>query len=240
MRGPRDDLLAISRDVRRMRRRPIREIHHASHSAQGSPPDTLPRVHTGKSRLPPRILVYGIEGVGKSTLASKTPKPIFIQTEDGLGEIDCHKFPLARLLEDVENALTELHVEKHDYQTVAIDSLDWLEQMIWDRLCKMHGVASIEKVDGGSVYKRACELDAFDLVIVDEAHLIPPDGEGMYRTFLAEAKVINPRVRLRVGENARRYARGAPGPIPRGCVQGSPSVVGAEVPGQRQCTDHGV
>ena len=46
-----------------------------------------------------------------------------------------------------------------------------------------------------SVYKRACELDAFDLVIVDEAHLIPPDGEGMYRQFLADAKVVNPRVR---------------------------------------------
>lgn len=46
-----------------------------------------------------------------------------------------------------------------------------------------------------SVYKRACELDAFDLIIVDEAHLIPPDGEGMYQQFLAETKVINPRVR---------------------------------------------
>lgn len=47
-----------------------------------------------------------------------------------------------------------------------------------------------------SVYKRACELDAFDLVIVDEAHLIPPDGEGMYRTFLADAKVVSPRLRV--------------------------------------------
>jgi DNA repair protein RadD len=47
-----------------------------------------------------------------------------------------------------------------------------------------------------SVYKRACELDAFDLVIVDEAHLIAPDGEGMYRQFLADAKVVNPRLRV--------------------------------------------
>jgi len=46
-----------------------------------------------------------------------------------------------------------------------------------------------------SIYKRACELDAFDLIIVDEAHLIAPDGEGMYRQFLGEAKVVNPRVR---------------------------------------------
>ena len=47
-----------------------------------------------------------------------------------------------------------------------------------------------------SVYKRAAELDAFDLILVDECHMLPPDGEGMYRTFLADAKVVNPGVRL--------------------------------------------
>jgi len=49
-----------------------------------------------------------------------------------------------------------------------------------------------------SVYKRAGELFGdrpFDLVMIDEAHLIPPEGDGMYRQFLAEAKVINPHVR---------------------------------------------
>lgn len=47
-----------------------------------------------------------------------------------------------------------------------------------------------------SVYQRACELDRFDLVIVDEAHLIALDGEGMYRQFLTDAKVVNPHVRV--------------------------------------------
>ncbi|MBI1914411.1 MAG: DEAD/DEAH box helicase family protein [Planctomycetes bacterium] len=47
-----------------------------------------------------------------------------------------------------------------------------------------------------SVYKRACELDTFDLVVVDEAHMIPPEGDGMYRQFLAEANVVNPDVRV--------------------------------------------
>jgi DNA repair protein RadD len=55
-----------------------------------------------------------------------------------------------------------------------------------------------------SVYKRACELDAFDLVIVDEAHMIPPDGEGMYRQFLADAKIVNPRLRT-IGLTATPY-----------------------------------
>lgn len=47
-----------------------------------------------------------------------------------------------------------------------------------------------------SVYNKACELGPFDLIMIDEAHLIAPDGDGMYRTFLADMKVINPDVRL--------------------------------------------
>lgn len=47
-----------------------------------------------------------------------------------------------------------------------------------------------------SVYNKACDLGAFDLIIVDEAHLVAPDGDGMYRTFLKEMAIINPRVRV--------------------------------------------
>ena len=47
-----------------------------------------------------------------------------------------------------------------------------------------------------SVYKRACELGAFNLILIDEAHMLPPDGEGMYQQFLADAKTVNPNVRL--------------------------------------------
>jgi hypothetical protein len=55
-----------------------------------------------------------------------------------------------------------------------------------------------------SVYHRACEFGPFDLVIVDEAHMIPPDGDGMYRQFLADAKAVNPQVRV-VGFTATPY-----------------------------------
>jgi DNA repair protein RadD len=47
-----------------------------------------------------------------------------------------------------------------------------------------------------SVYEKADDVGSVDLVIVDEAHLIPPDGEGMYRQFLAEMKNVNPLVRV--------------------------------------------
>ena len=62
-----------------------------------------------------------------------------------------------------------------------------------------------------SIYKRACELDAFDLIIVDEVHLIPTDGDGMYRQFLTDAKVLNPHLRV-IGLTATPYRLDA-GPI---------------------------
>jgi DNA repair protein RadD len=55
-----------------------------------------------------------------------------------------------------------------------------------------------------SVYNKADALGAFDLIIVDEAHLIAPDGEGMYRTFLNDMKLINPNVRV-IGFTATPY-----------------------------------
>ena len=47
-----------------------------------------------------------------------------------------------------------------------------------------------------SVYNKACELGPFDLIIIDEVHMVPQDGEGTYRTFLKDMKIINPRVRI--------------------------------------------
>ena len=109
----------------------------------------LDTIHTGKRPAPPRLLVYGVEGVGKSSYAAGAPRPIFIPTEDGLSEIDCAAFPLAKSLPEVETYLSALASEPHDYQTVVIDSLDWLEQLIWDDLCRLSNATSIEKVDGG-------------------------------------------------------------------------------------------
>jgi len=47
-----------------------------------------------------------------------------------------------------------------------------------------------------SIYKKAQKMGVFDLIVIDEAHLIPPDGEGMYQSFLTETKLMNPKVRI--------------------------------------------
>lgn len=109
----------------------------------------LANIQRGRAPMPPRILLYGVEGIGKSTFGAQAPKPIFVQTEDGLSQIDCEKFPLATSVDEVRAALTELYVQPHDYETAVIDSLDWLEHLIWDAVCKEYNVKSIEKADGG-------------------------------------------------------------------------------------------
>ena len=109
----------------------------------------LENIQSGRENKPPRIMIYGSEGVGKSTFGASAPNAIFVQTEDGLGEINCKKFPLARCLSEVLAELTALRDEQHDFQTVVIDSADWLERLIFDEVCREFGVRNIEKADGG-------------------------------------------------------------------------------------------
>lgn len=104
------------------------------------------QIQRGKVEMPRRVLVYGTQGIGKSTFGSMADRPVFIQTEDGLGGIDCERFPLATRYGDVLSALAELYTEPHEFGTVVLDSLDWLERLIWAEVCRARGVESIEDI----------------------------------------------------------------------------------------------
>lgn len=86
----------------------------------------------------PRIMLYGVEGIGKTTFASNAPDPIFICTEDGLGSLQVDHFPLATKASDVMDALASLATEQHDYKSVVLDSVDWLDNMIWQDVESTH------------------------------------------------------------------------------------------------------
>jgi len=109
----------------------------------------LDTIISGVEVKPPRVVVYGAEGVGKSTLGAGAPRPIFIQTEDGLRQIDCNKFPLVKSYGDFVQQLNTVVTEKHDFETLVVDSLDWLERLIWAEVCAKYNVAHIELADGG-------------------------------------------------------------------------------------------
>jgi hypothetical protein len=109
-------------------------------------------VKTGKTALPPRIVLHGVHGIGKSTYAAGAPSPIFIQTEDGLGNLNVPRFPLPEKLDDVFQALGLLINEPNEYQTVVIDTADWLEKLIWRTVCDESKVKSIEQIGYGKGY----------------------------------------------------------------------------------------
>jgi hypothetical protein len=106
-------------------------------------------IRKGKHRQPPRILLYGQEGVGKSSFAAGAPSPIFLPTEDGLGEIDCESFPLSESYPQFLEYLGHVIQGDHSYGTVVVDTLDWLEKLVWSNVCRRFSVKNIEKVDGG-------------------------------------------------------------------------------------------
>lgn len=120
---------------------------------------SLESISRTKHATPPRILIHGPEKVGKSTFFAggivngshhqPAPNPIFIRTEDGLNGIDTDAFPLANTYQDVMDALTTLASQEHDFKTVVIDSADWLERLIHQKVCADDGVKSIELAGGG-------------------------------------------------------------------------------------------
>ena len=131
---------------------------------------TLASIIKGIQPEPFRLLIHGTEGIGKSTFAAQAPVPIFIQTEDGLAQIDVPRFPLAESFDTVLEYLDALRTEKHDYKTVGIDSVDWLEKLAVQKVLETYkGKASIAEIDYGRGY--AMLIPLFEQVIDRLNHL---------------------------------------------------------------------
>lgn len=142
----------------------------------------LSSITRGRTLDAPRIILYGMEGIGKSTFAANFPSPIFIQTEDGLGMIDCAKFPLAKSFDEVFQILVALETEPNEFKTIVIDSLDWLERLIWDKVAQDSKVNNIEQIGFGKGYTMAL---TFWRIVLD--HLEALHKQGKIILLLAHA-----------------------------------------------------
>jgi hypothetical protein len=143
---------------------PLHPTHHNPPSKPVSQPFwrkenkllTLANIRTTTAVLPPRIIIHGREGSGKTTLAAQFPDPIFLQTEDGCpAGLKIATFGVLASYDNLIAAITALGHEPHDYQTVAIDSVDVLESLVWDAVCVANNWKSIESAGYGRGYVEA-------------------------------------------------------------------------------------
>lgn len=110
---------------------------------------------TTRCSAPPRIVVHAQQGVGKTTFAAGAYKPIFLPFEDGLTGLEVDAFPLLTNYADTIAALDTLAEGGHEFGTVVLDSLDWLEPVIWKQVCIDAGKGSIEEIPYGKGYTEA-------------------------------------------------------------------------------------
>lgn len=135
-------------------------------------------------------LFYGDPGIGKSTLASLYPNPVFVTTEDGVRDIPgAISYEVAHTLEELKANLREIYTADHDRETVIIDSLDWAEPLVWNSLMEGTKYSSIEEFGFGKGYIMALKVWSEIRMALDHLH-----AKGMHIVLICHAhqKKVSP------------------------------------------------
>ena len=106
-------------------------------------------ISRGIRRELPRLVIHGAPGIGKSTLASRAPNPVFIDLERGTDQIDVPRVDDVDTWEKLLATVRALAAPEYDYKTVVIDTLDRAEWLCWQHICQTERVPNIEKVGKG-------------------------------------------------------------------------------------------
>jgi hypothetical protein len=181
-------------------------------------------IHTVTAVLPPRVLIHGSEGVGKTSLAAKFPAPVFVQTEDGCpSALSISTFGFLEKFDQVRDALSALASERHDYKTLVLDGLDALEAMIWRDVCTTQGWASIETPGYGKGY---VVVDRWWLDVLAAIDFLRRE-HGMTTVLLAHSsieRIDDPRAASYTSYQLRLHKRA------RGLIQDNMDVIGFMAP----------
>jgi AAA domain-containing protein len=170
-----------------------------------------------KGRRPRYIwaLIYGTDGVGKSTMCSHAPNPIFVGAEKGTEQLDVARFPQVESIGELFAQLRTLQVEKHDFQTVVLDSLDWIEPLIWKAVCDEGKVENIEQFGGGygKGYVRALDLWRTlikELAVLNQSMHVLLIGHAQIKSFQdPELPTAYDRYQLKINDKAAALVREA-------------------------------
>ena len=175
-----------------VRGRPANGGTPAAHSTPKGPSRmTLAGITRGKVVQPRRVLGYGHEASGKSSFGATSDSPVFLCAEDGTANLNIIRLPEPQTWEEVFEALNLLRTpELADRKTLVVDTLDWLEPLVWAEILKRNPKAtSIEEVGGGWGKGYTAALEEWRKFIAALERL--KRERGMWIVLLAHAHVKN-------------------------------------------------
>lgn len=120
-------------------------------------PFDLTTIKVTENKLPPRLVLYGVDGIGKSTFAAGAPSPVWIPTKDGIAPAGMPSFDVLTAYPQILDALRALAKGDHTFRTVVLDSLDWIERLIHDWVATEKGKENIEDIPYGKGFTFAIE-----------------------------------------------------------------------------------
>lgn len=141
------------------------------------------KISRGRQAAPARAVLYGVEGIGKTTLAAQWPEPLFLDTEDGTKQLDVARVSCPDWV-TLRGAVAELAVDPGGYKSIVIDSIDWAERALIEFVCKQDGKKSIEDYGYGKGYTVLAEHMGRFIEGVDNLH-----RAGVHVLLVAHAKV---------------------------------------------------
>jgi hypothetical protein len=107
--------------------------------------EILKSVKKERVEKPMRVVLVGIDGIGKSTFGSQAPAPIFIGAEDGTSELEVCRYPgEPKSWNDIFTAIQVLATEGHEFKTLVLDTVDWAEPLCWAHVCSENNWKSME------------------------------------------------------------------------------------------------
>mgnify|MGYP002626392572 CR=1 FL=1 len=141
-------------------------------------------ITSGRVARPQKLVFYGVEGIGKTSLAAQTPEPLFIDTEGGTAHLDVRRLQKPASWEELIALIKEVAATPDVCKTLVIDTADWAEQMCIDYICAKYKQPGIESFGYGKGYTYLAEEFARMLSACDEVIL-----SGMNVVITAHAKM---------------------------------------------------
>ena len=110
------------------------------------------KITTGIKKAPLTLLVYGREGIGKSTFASHAKNPIFLKFEDRLDHIDTSKSDLITSIDQMDKNLIYLKTQDHGFNTVVVDTITAMQALAVKHVLDKYNAKSLSEGDHGKFY----------------------------------------------------------------------------------------